>query len=281
MRPPILSPKLRQIAAQAVDKTRAFTNLAHLIDVELLQEAFRLTRKDGAPGSDGVTGLEYGKNLKSNLEDLHDRLRTGRYRAKPVARAWIEKEDGSKRPLGKPCFEDKVVQRAVVMLLTPIYEQDFYSFSYGFRPGKSAHQAVNDLWHGGMKFHGGTIVDADIRGFFDNLDHGVLREFVKRRVKDGGIHRLIGKWLNAGVLDGGELINPETGTPQGGVISPLLANIYLHYVVDEWFVEEVQPRLYGRSALVRFADDCAPRRRRRRANSTLLKQPCDSGDERK
>jgi RNA-directed DNA polymerase len=255
LRTPILSPKLRQIAAQAVDKTRAFTNLAHLIDVELLQEAFDLTRKDGAPGVDGVTGDEYAKDLRSNLVDLHDRLRTGRYRATPVRRVWIRKEDGGERPLGIPCFEDKVVQRAVVMLLTPIYEQDFYSFSYGFRPGKSAHQAVHDLWHGCMRFHGGTVVDADITGFFDNLDRGILRDLIERRVKDGGIHRLLGKWLNAGVLDGGELINPETGTPQGGVISPLLANIYLHYVVDEWFVKEVQPRLYCRSALVRFADD--------------------------
>lgn len=255
MRSRILSMEVRQIAAQAVDKTRVFTNLAHLIDMDLLREALRLTRKDGAPGSDGVTGKEYVRNWKANLEDLHNRLRTGRYRATPVMRAWIGKEDGSKRPIGKPCFEDKVVQRAVVILLTQIYEQDFYSFSYGFRPGKSAHQAVNELWHGCMRLHGGSIVDADIRGFFDNLDRGVLRELVKRRVKDGGIHRLIGKWLNAGVLDGGDLINPETGTPQGGVISPLLANIYLHYVVDEWFAEVVRPRLYGRAEMVRFADD--------------------------
>jgi group II intron reverse transcriptase/maturase len=238
-----------------VDKAWVFTNLAHLIDMDLLREAFRLTRKDGAPGIDGVTGKEYARNWKSSLEDLCTRLQTGRYRATPVMRAWIGKEDGSKRPIGKPCFEDKIVQRAVVILLTQIYEQDFYSFSYGFRPGKSAHQAVNELWHICMRLQGGTIVDADICGFFDNLDRGVLREFVERRMKDGGIHRLIGKWLNAGVLDGGELINPETGTPQGGVISPLLANIYLHYVVDEWFAEVVRPRLYGRAELVRFADD--------------------------
>jgi RNA-directed DNA polymerase len=255
LRSQTLSPKLRQIAAQAADSTWAFTNLAHLIDGELLREAFRLTRKDGAAGIDGVTGDEYAENLGSNLADLHDRLRTRRYRATPTRRVWIGKEDGSERPISIPCFEDKIVQRAVVMLLTPIYEQDFYSFSYGFRPGKSAHKAVNELWHGCMKFHGGTIVDADIRGFFDNLDRGVLRELVKRRVKDGGIHRLIGKWLNAGVMDGDDLVNPETGTPQGGVISPLLANIYLHYVVDDWFVKVVQPRLFGRSVLVRYADD--------------------------
>jgi group II intron reverse transcriptase/maturase len=229
--------------------------LAHLIDVELLQEAFRLTRKDGAPGVDGVTGEQYAKNLGENLADLHDRLRTGKYRAQPVSRTWVDKDDGSKRPIGKPSFEDKIVQRAVVMLLTPIYEQDFYDFSYGFRPGKSAHQGVKALWQCCMDLHGGTIVDADIRGFFDNLDRGVLRDLLKRRVKDGGIHRLIGKWLNAGVQDGGEFINPETGTPQGGVISPLLANIYLHYVVDDWFVKVVRPQLYGRAGLVRFADD--------------------------
>ena len=252
---PPLSTRLRQIAAQAADKTWVFTNLAHQIDKELLREAFHLTRKDGAAGVDEVTGFEYEADLESNLADLHERLRTQRYRATPARRVRIPKEDGSERPISIPCFEDKIVQRAVVMLLTPIYEQDFYSFSYGFRPGMSAHQGVNELWHGCMRFHGGTVVDADIRGFFDRLVRGVLRDLVKRRVNDGGILRLIGKWLNAGVLDRGELINPETGTPQGGVISPLLANIYLHYVLDEWFVKVVQPRLYGRAVLVRFADD--------------------------
>ncbi len=246
---------LRQIAAQAVDQTRVFTNLAHLIDMDLLREAFRLTRKDGTPGVDGVTGWEYARNLESNLKDLYERLRTCRYRATPVLRSSLPKDDGGRRPLGIPIFEDKIVQRAVVMLLTPIYEQVFYGFSYAYREGKRAHQAVSLLREVSMRFGGGWVVDADIRGFFDNLDHGVLRDLVGRRVKDGGIHRLLGKWLNVGVLDGDDLINPETGTPQGGVISPLLANIYLHYVLDEWFVKVVQPRLRGRSQLVRFADD--------------------------
>ncbi len=246
---------LRQIAAQAVDQTRVFTNLAHLIDMDLLRDSYRLTRKDGAPGVDGVTGREYAKNLESNLRDLYERLRTCRYRATPVRRTTLPKDDGGRRPIGIPIFEDKIVQRAVVTLLTPIYEQVFYGFSYAFRFGKRAHQAVSVLRETSMRFGGGWVVDADIRGFFDNLDRGILRDLVRRRVTDGGIHRLIGKWLNAGVLDGGELINPETGTPQGGVISPLLANIYLHYVLDEWFVKVVQPRLRGRSLLVRFADD--------------------------
>ena len=250
-----LSTNLRQIAAQAADQTRVFTNLAHLIDIDLLREAFHLTRKDGAPGVDGVTGWEYAKNLESNLKELHERLRTCRYRATPVRRTSLPKDDGGRRPIGIPIFEDKIVQRAVVTLLTPIYEQVFYGLSYAFRVGKRAHQAVSVLREACMRFGGGWIVDADIRGFFDNLDRGILRDLVGRRVTDGGIHRLIGKWLNAGVLDGEELINPETGTPQGGVISPLLANIYLHYVLDEWFVKVVQPRLRGRSLLVRFADD--------------------------
>ena len=190
MSSPTLSTKLCRIAAQAVDRTRVFTNLAHLIDVELLHEAYRRTRKDAAAGVDKVTGREYAENLESNLVDLHDRLRTGHYRAQPVRRVLIEKEDGRQRPLGIPAFEDKIVQRAVVMLLNPIYEQDFYGFSYAFRQGKQAHQALRVLREACMRFDGGTNVDADIRGFFDSLDRGILRDLVKRRVNDGGIHFL-------------------------------------------------------------------------------------------
>jgi group II intron reverse transcriptase/maturase len=232
-----------------------FTTLAHLMDVEFLGEAYRLTRKDSAAGVDGVTAREYAENLDENLRSLHERLRSGRYKAPPVERAWLEKADGGKRPIGKPTFEDKIVQRAVVMLLGAIYEQEFYGFSYGFREGRSAHQALGELRHECERMNIGWIVDADVSGCFDNLDHGQLRAFIKQRINDGGILRLIGKWLNAGVLEEGILAYPDRGTPQGGVISPMLANVFLHHVLDEWFVEQVRPRMKGRCFLIRFADD--------------------------
>lgn len=251
-----VSTRLRLIAEQAINyPERVFTSLAHLIDVEMLREAYRLTRKDAAAGVDEVTAAEYAEDLEENLADLHERLRTQRYWAQPVKRGWIDKEDGSLRPLGIPALEDKIVQRAVNMILTAIYEQDFYDFSYGFRPGRSPHQALKTLREKCYEMKVNWIVDADVSGFFDNLDHGLLREFIKQRVNDGGILRLIGKWLNAGVLDGEELFHPEKGTPQGGVISPMLANIFLHYVLDEWFETEVKPRMKGRVFLIRFADD--------------------------
>ena len=255
MSSPTLSTKLQRIAEQAADRARTFTTLAHLIDEELLLEAYRLTRKDGAPGVDARTGREYAEHLEPNLKDLHERLRSQKYVAPAVRRVRIPKAGGGQRPIGIPTFEDKIVQRAVVMLLTAIYERDFHFFSYGFRPGRGAHQALAALRETCMTLNGGWIVDADIRGFFDSVDHGVLREILRHRVRDGAILRLIGKWLKAGVLEGSQLLHPETGTPQGGVISPLLANIYLHAVLDEWFVEVAQPRLYGRSSLIRYADD--------------------------
>jgi group II intron reverse transcriptase/maturase len=172
-----------------------------------------------------------------------------------VQRAWQEKEDGSQRPIGKPTFEDKIVQRAVSMLLEQIYEQDFYDFSYGFRPGRSPHQALHELRERCRTMNVHWLVDADVTGFFDNIDKRLLQDFIRRRVNDGGLRRLIGKWLNAGVLEGEDLTYSEKGTPQGGVISPILANIFLHYVLDDWFVREVQPRMRGRVFLIRFADD--------------------------
>jgi len=193
-----------------------FTTLAHLIDVDFLWEAYRRTRKSAAPGVDGVTARKYAENLEENLSDLHERLRSGRYIAPPVERAWID-EDNKKRGIGKPTFEDKIVQRAVVMLLGAIYEQDFHGFSHGFREGHSQHQALHELREQCVNMNIGWILDADVSGFFDNLDRGLLREFIKRRVNDGGILRLIGKWLNAGVLEGEILTYPEKGTPQGGV----------------------------------------------------------------
>src|SRR2546429_6456388 len=193
-----------------------------------MKEAYRLTRKDGAPGIDGVTAADYEANLEANLSDLLDRLRAGRYHAPPVRRAYIPKADGTQRPLGIPTFEDKVAQRAVAMVLEAIYEQDFLPCSYGFRPRRSAHEALHVLWEALTEMQGGWVLEVDIQGFFDALDHGHLRTILDQRVRDGVLRRLIDKWLKAGVLEQGRVRHPETGTPQGGVISPLLANIYLH-----------------------------------------------------
>ena len=263
---PTVSTRHQRIAEQArQNPTMKFTTLAHLMDVELLREAYRLTRKDGAPGVDGVRAKEYAANLEVNLADLHERLRGGRYYAPPVARTYVPKEDGKKRPIGKPAFEDKIVQRAVAMLMGAIYEQDFKDCSYGFREKRSPHQALHELRERCMNEHIGWIIDADVSAFFDSIDRGLLREVIKQRVNDGAIMRLIGKWLNAGVLEGETLSYPELGTPQGGVISPLLGNIFLDHVLDEWFEREVKPRMKGRCFLIRFADDCAPRRRGKEA----------------
>ncbi len=180
-----------------------------------------------------MTVAEYSRDLSANIFDLHDRLRTCRYRAEPVRRTWIPKEDGKRRPIGIPILEDKLVQRAAVTLLESIFEHDFYDFSYGFRPGRSAHDALRELRSQSNLLGVSWVLDVDIQGFFDNIDHGHLLDVLHRRVHDGGIDRLIGKWLNAGVFENGNLSYPGQGTPQGGVISPILANIYLHYVLDD------------------------------------------------
>ena len=234
----------------------AFTSLSHVIDIELLGEAFARTRKGGAPGIDGRTAREYEEHLEENLGSLLSRWRTGSYWAPPVRRAYIPKGDGkARRPIGIPTFEDKVLQRAVAMVMESIYEQDFRECSYGFRPGRSAHQALEALREGMMRMHGGWVYEVDIRDFFGSLDHGHLRGFLDRRVRDGVLRRTIDKWLAAGVLEEGRVSHPELGTPQGGVISPLLANIYLHEVLDVWFEDVVKPRMKGKAFLVRYADD--------------------------
>jgi RNA-directed DNA polymerase len=240
----------------------AFTSVNHHLSIDWLLEAFWRTRRDAAPGVDGQTLADYEVNLVANLRSLMDRAKSGAYWAPPVRRVHIPKGSDPKetRPIGIPTLEDKILQRAVVMLLEPIYEQDFYNCSYGFRPGRSAHMALEDLWRGLMNLEGGWVLEVDIRKFFDTLDKTHLREMLKRRVRDGVLLRLIDKWLNAGVWEEGAVMYPTTGSPQGGVISPLLANIYLHYVLDQWWFQEVQPRLKGRALLIRYADDCAPRR---------------------
>jgi group II intron reverse transcriptase/maturase len=223
--------------------------------MDWMKEAYRLTRKDGAPGIDGVTAAIYEANLEANLRDLLDRIKSGRYHAPPVRRAYIPKADGTQRPLGIPTFEDKVAQRAVAMVLEVIYEQDFLPCSYGFRPGRSAHQALHTLrdaiW--GQRLY--WVLDVDIRKYFDSIPHSHLRSFLDQRVTDGVIRRMIDKWLKAGVVEDGLLHHTTAGSPQGGVISPCLSNVYLHYVLDEWFETEVRPRLKGRCTLVRYADD--------------------------
>ena len=247
--------RIAQLARQGPEM--GLTSLAHFIDLDWLTEAFDRTRKDGAVGVDGQDGKDYAADLEANLKSLLERAKSGTYRAPPVRRVHIPKAGSAAetRPLGIPTFEDKVLQRAVVMVLEAVYEQDFKDCSYGFRPGRSAHQALDVLWKQTMGMGGGWIVDVDIKKFFDTIDHGHLRDFLKRRVRDGVLLRLIGKWLNAGVLEDGSLTRPGKGSPQGGVVSPILSNIFLHYVLDEWFEREVQPRLKGRSFLIRYADD--------------------------
>jgi RNA-directed DNA polymerase len=255
-----VSTKQRRIAELARQcPEMGFTSLGHFIDIDWLREAYRRTRKDGAVGVDGQDGEDYAVNLEENLRSLLERAKSGTYQAPPVRRTYIPKAGSptEKRPLGIPTFEDKVLQRAVVMVLEAIYEQDFQNCSYGFRPGRSAHQALQSLWDQTMATGGNWIVEVDIRKFFDTIDHGHLRELLKRRVRDGVLLRLIGKWLNAGVLEEGCLTHPDTGSPQGGVISPMLSNIFLHYVLDDWFERDVKPRLYGQAFLIRFADDFA------------------------
>jgi RNA-directed DNA polymerase len=204
----------------------------------------------------GQTAAAYAENLGDNLQSLLDRFKSGTYKAPPVRRSHIAKGDGTKtRPIGIPTFEDKVLQRAVVMVLEAVYEQEFRDCSYGFWPGRSAHQALEVLWKGLMNTGGGWVLDLDIQRFFDPLDHRCLRRFLDQRVRDGVLRRAIDKWLKAGVFEGGGVRYPDAGTPQGGVVSPLLANIYLHHVLDVWFEDVVKPRLRGRAFLIRYADD--------------------------
>lgn len=254
--PGTMSPKLLKVAERAKREPEGvFHSLAHLLDVPALERAYHRMRTDAAVGVDGMTKEQYGQELQPRLADLHERLKTKRYRHQPIRRVHIPKEKGKTRPIGISAFEDKLVQEAVREVLEAIYEQDFLACSYGFRPGKSAHDAIRALNRAVYRSEVNWIVEADIQSFFDSVDRKALMEMLSIRVADGSLERLIGKCLHVGVLDGVELTTPDRGTTQGSVLSPLLGNVYLHYALDLWFEREVKPRLQGRSVLVRYADD--------------------------
>jgi RNA-directed DNA polymerase len=256
LKPESVSTKQERIAKLARENpAMAFTSLNHYLDAEWMEYAYECTRKDGAVGVDGVTAEAYAVNLQQNLTDLIDRLKSGRYRALPVRRQYIDKPDGGQRALGIPAFEEKVAQRAIVMLLEPIYEQDFLSCSFGLRPGRNAHQALQTLRTGVMDQRGYWVLEVDIRKFYDSIPRSTLRDVLARRVTDGVVRRVIDKWLKAGVLEAGQVHYPDAGTPQGSVISPILSNAVLHHVIDDWFTHQVQRRLRGPSTLIRYCDD--------------------------
>jgi RNA-directed DNA polymerase len=237
------------------DPKRQFFSIAHLITVEKLYEAFRCLRRDASAGIDGVTYAEYEANAEENIRQLHQRLKEGKYRAQPLRRVYIPKEDGKQRPISIPTLEDKIVQKAMVDLLNTIYEQDFLDCSYGFRPGRGQRQALDEVGRVICRRPTGWVLEIDIRSYFDSIDRSALVEMIEKRVNDGSVLRLIQKWIKVGVIEDGKLLVSETGTGQGQPISPLLANLYLHYVLDEWFEEVVKPRLKGEAHEIRFADD--------------------------
>jgi group II intron reverse transcriptase/maturase len=238
------------------DKAARFTALwHHVCDVNLLREEYFALKRQSAPGVDGQTWSQYGQNLEANLHDLSSRLHRGAYHAKPVKRVYIPKPDGRQRPIGIPTLEDKIVQRAAAKVMSSVYETDFMGFSYGFRPGRRAHEALDALAVGISRRKVGWVLDADIRGFFDTIDHEWLVKFVEHRIADPRMIRHIKKWLNAGVMEDGKRTQAEEGTPQGGSISPLLANIYLHYALDLWANHWRKTQARGEVIIVRYADD--------------------------
>jgi RNA-directed DNA polymerase len=262
---PGMSPGLVRVAEAARQNPGRLLSLAHHLEEAALKRAYQRIRKDAAVGVDGKTKEQYGEALEENLRDLHQRLKTKRYRHQPIRRVLIDKEGGKKRPIGISTIEDKVVQNALSELLQAIYEQDFLDCSYGFRPGRKAHDALRAFDAAAHRGEINWVLDADIVAFFDRIDRDHLKALLQKRIADKSLMRLIGKCLKVGVLENGEVTTPEIGTAQGSTLSPLLANIYLHYVLDEWFEQEVKPRLRGKAKMLRFADDCAPRRRRKEA----------------
>lgn len=248
--------RLERIATQAQQyPDMAFTTLAHHLDVAMLEYAFRRLNPQSAPGVDRVTWQTYKENLAVNLQVLHEKLVNGTYGPHPVVRRFIPKSNGKLRPLGLPALEDKIVAKAVTMLLEAIYEQDFCDASYGFRPGRNPHQALHAVRQGLLGSRMSAVIDCDISAFFDNLAHDQLLTMLRKRIKDGRLLEMIEKWLQAGILDGKAMVFPEKGSPQGSVISPLLANVYLHEVLDTWFQHVVQPHCRGKVVLYRYADD--------------------------
>jgi group II intron reverse transcriptase/maturase len=254
------------------DKGLRFTTLLHHVNEKLLVDSFYLLKKQAAPGVDRVTWSEYEEGVEGRIRDLHDRIHRGAYRAQPSRRVYIPKPDGRQRPLGIAAVEDKIVQQAVVEVLNQIYEEDFLGFSYGFRPGRSAHDALDSLTAGIMTKKVNWILDADIKGFFDNIDHEKLMELIELRIADRRIQRLIRKWLTAGVSNDGQWSETKVGTPQGAVISPLLANIYLHYVLDQWVTEWRKVDAKGDVIIVRYADDFVVGFQNRNEAESFLKQ---------
>ena len=245
--------RIREVAAR--DRNLRFTNLMHHFTVDLLRAGYKALRHDAATGVDEVTWYEYGEHLESRIIDLQGRVQSGRYQAKPSKRVWIPKPDGRQRPIGIAALEDKIVQQVTVWVLNQIYEQDFLGFSYGFRPGRNQHNALDAIWVGITRRKISWVLDADIRSFFDTINHAWLMKFVERRIADPRMLRLIQKWLRAGVSEDGEWSKTEVGTPQGSVTSPLLSNIYLHYVLDEWVSQWRKKQARGEVIIVRYADD--------------------------
>jgi group II intron reverse transcriptase/maturase len=251
-----MSPELKRIAALArQDPKRQFTSIAHLLTPEALYQAFKNLRKDASPGVDGVTYREYQEDVRERIQDLHERLKSKRYRAQPLRGIEIPKEDGRKRKISIPSLEDKIVQKATAEVLNAIHEQDFLGCSFGGRPGRGPHDALDEV--GSIICRKGIthVLEADITGYYDAIVRDQLMEMIERRIRDGSILRLIRKWIHVGVIKEGRLLHTKTGTGQGQVISPVLANIYLHYVLDEWFENEVKPRLRGEAHIVRYIDD--------------------------
>ena len=245
--------RVREAARQR--KKERFTALLHHVTIDLLRDAFAALKRRAAPGVDGVTWQDYEANIEGNLRDLHSRIQSGTYRAQPVRRRFIPKADGKQRPLGVTAMEDKIVQRAVATVLNEIYEEDFLGFSYGFRPGRSQHDALDALVAGIRVAHVNWILDADIRSYFDKIDQSWLIRFLEHRIGDERVIRLVQKWLKAGVLEDGAWSVSETGTPQGAVVSPLLANVFLHYVFDLWAAQWRRREAAGKMIVVRYADD--------------------------
>ncbi len=237
------------------DGKRKFTALLHHVSIDLLRDSYYSLKKQAAPGVDGVTWKEYGQDLEARLAGLHGRIHRGAYRAQPSRRVWIPKADGKQRPLGVAALEDKIVQHAVGTVLNQIWEEDFLGFSYGFRPGRGQRDALDALWVGIMRKKVNWIVDLDIRSFFDKLQHEWLVRFVEHRIGDQRVVRLIQKWLRAGVVEQGKWAETEEGSPQGAVISPILANVYLHYVLDLWVEQWRSKQAHGDVIIVRYADD--------------------------